>query len=325
MGKQRIGFVTSDETTLRGYFPTTAEPELIPSEPPLTPDDQLAVDALRALGFSVEPVIWGCDLSEILEQLDAIVIRSPWDYMDSPESRSRFMAWITALEHTRLRIFNPPGLMRWLLDKHYLQDFESVGIPIVPTQFYSRGESLSLAEQFAKHGQLVVKPCISASGAGLTHITSLEQAEALQSAIASQLSQADLMVQPFIPEIRTRGEWSLIFIGRQYSHSVHKKPGQHSILVQAEKGGSLVLDAQPAQDIVEFAQQVFSRLTQAYAQTRQSGIHPDDILYLRIDILETADGLKLSECEGVEPELFFRARPESAERFATALAARLTY
>ena len=39
-------------------------------------------------------------------------------------------------------------------------------------------------------------------------------------------------------------------------------------------------------------------------------------LYLRIDITETAAGALLSECEGVEPELFFRARLVSAARFA---------
>jgi hypothetical protein len=38
-------------------------------------------------------------------------------------------------------------------------------------------------------------------------------------------------------------------------------------------------------------------------------------LYLRIDILQTADGPRVSECEGVDPELFFRARPGSEQRF----------
>ena len=39
-------------------------------------------------------------------------------------------------------------------------------------------------------------------------------------------------------------------------------------------------------------------------------------LYLRIDVIETVTGGLLSECEGVEPELFFRARPGSVASFA---------
>ena len=38
-------------------------------------------------------------------------------------------------------------------------------------------------------------------------------------------------------------------------------------------------------------------------------------LYLRIDVIESGDGPLLSECEGVEPELFFRACPGSEQRF----------
>jgi len=38
--------------------------------------------------------------------------------------------------------------------------------------------------------------------------------------------------------------------------------------------------------------------------------------FQRIDVIETAGGAILSECEGIEPELFFRARPGSAARFA---------
>ena len=46
-------------------------------------------------------------------------------------------------------------------------------------------------------------------------------------------------------------------------------------------------------------------------------------LYLRIDILQTADGPRVSECEGVEPELFFRARPGSEHRFRELVLERL--
>ncbi len=45
-------------------------------------------------------------------------------------------------------------------------------------------------------------------------------------------------------------------------------------------------------------------------------------LHLRIDVIETVTGGLVSEREGVEPELFFRARPRSAARFAELIESR---
>lgn len=37
---QRIGIVTCGAEKLADYFPTAAEPDFVPTEPPFTPDDQ---------------------------------------------------------------------------------------------------------------------------------------------------------------------------------------------------------------------------------------------------------------------------------------------
>ena len=47
---QRIGLVTSCAAKLADYFPTTAEPGFVPTEPPFTSDDQLLVTELRRRG-----------------------------------------------------------------------------------------------------------------------------------------------------------------------------------------------------------------------------------------------------------------------------------
>ena len=48
---KRIGFITCQPEKLTRFFPTAAEPDLIPTELPFTPDDQLAVNVLRQAGF----------------------------------------------------------------------------------------------------------------------------------------------------------------------------------------------------------------------------------------------------------------------------------
>jgi hypothetical protein len=63
------------------------------------------------------------------------------------------------------------------------------------------------------------------------------------------------MVQPFMPEVQTLGEWSLIFLGGGFSHSVRKFPAPGNFLVHSEFGGTV--QATPASShLVEKASMV---------------------------------------------------------------------
>ena len=88
------------------------------------------------------------------------------------------------------------------------------------------------------------------------------------------------------------------------------------IMVHAERGGSLAF-ADPPGGVRRAADLAAASVPHAFA--RRSGRPCRMPLSLRIDVIETAGGCLLSECEGVEPELFFRARPGSAARFAECL------
>ncbi len=84
---QRIGIVTCGAEKLADFFPTAAEPDLIPTESPFTPDDQLLVDELRRRGHQVSAGVWGVDTSRLIDRFDRIIVRSAWDYMDSDGRR----------------------------------------------------------------------------------------------------------------------------------------------------------------------------------------------------------------------------------------------
>jgi len=315
---KKIGIVTSHPDIFKNYFPTLAEPTFIPSEPSFTPDDQLAINALRALGYVVEPVIWGEEITKS-SGYDLLIVRSPWDYMNTPETSAAFMRWILKVESIDIKILNSPALMHWLLDKHYLRDLENQGIDVIPTNYLKAGTTFNLAAHFDKQRAFVLKPCVSAGGKGLYYIKSLVDAKLYQKSFSQYLQTCDFMLQTYIPEIRTKGEWSLVFIGGEYSHSLHKKPAKNSILVHAERGGLLDLNAQPEKHIIEFAYQAYARIIPAFQEATHLTCHPHDILYLRLDIIDTAYGPVLIECEGVEPELFFRAKPESVLQFSSAV------
>jgi glutathione synthase/RimK-type ligase-like ATP-grasp enzyme len=313
MGPAKVAIVTCPAEKLSDYFPTAAEPEVVPVEPPFTPDDQLAIDELRRAGLAVEPVVWGQPAHLLRRRYDLVIVRSPWDYMDTPQLRGRFVAWLAGLREARVPTENPPGLMLWLIDKRYLLDLEAAGVATVPTEVVEKGARLCLAERFDRRGPLVVKPALSAAGVGLELIASRREACSFQGAFDALCGREAYLVQPFVPEIRTAGEWSLVYLGGEYSHALHKRPAPGAILCHAERGGSLAFTS-PPRGVVGVADRVIAAVTTTGAPAP---------LYLRIDVLETGDGPRVSECEGVEPELFFRARPGSERRFCDLVLGRL--
>jgi hypothetical protein len=84
-------------------------------------------------------------------------------------------------------------------------------------------------------------------------------------------------------------------------------------MVHAERGGSLRF-ADPPASVRALADQAAAAVPQAFAKLAGHSCRMP--LYLRIDVIETSTAELLSECEGVEPELFFRARPASTAQFA---------
>lgn len=315
---KKIGVITCDKDQLKHYFPTAAEPEFIPIEPFFTPDDQLAVNELRKNGYVVEPIVWGCPVS-LLKKFDLLIVRSPWDYMDNNDKKNKFMQWITEIEEANINVANPAQFIQWMVDKHYLEDLKNEEIQVISTSYHEKGCILDLSHIFNLKGPFVIKPCISAAGVGLYHIKTAEEAIHYQEEVNARIQQDSYMLQDFIPEISTHGEWSLIFLGGQYSHAVHKKPGEQSILVHAERGGSLSFSNAPPQHLIDFANMTYQKIFPAFQKATLSKCKKELILYLRLDIIDTANGPVLIECEGVEPELFFRARPQSEVTFCEAI------
>jgi hypothetical protein len=147
--------------------------------------------------------------------------------MDHPDHYPRFIAWLEALSAEGVRIENPVGLVRWNLEKRYLQSLSDEGVPIVPTRYVFRDDPVDLEALFQRFGELVVKPCLSAAAKDAFRLASLED---MKSFLAGEPPHAlpfgcprsgrDFMVQPFQQEILTKGEWSLIFLNGRFSQGI---------------------------------------------------------------------------------------------------------
>lgn len=271
--------------------------------PQLTTDDLLVAEALRPIGINVIPVVWD-DPSVDLRQVEAMIIRSCWDYHLRPE---QFLQWVDTLDRAGVGVFNSNAIVKWNFDKHYLQDLAAQQVAIPRTIWIEPGTQADLETILREHNlaEAVIKPTISLS-AYQTWRISADEARAHQAAFAQLVAERGMMIQEFIPEVTTSGELSLMFFGKVYSHAVYKRPRKDDFRVQTDFGGTRHITAPPPRVI-------------AQAQTIVDLID-EPLLFARVDGIEVEGKLVLMELELIDPLLFFSYDPAAAQRCAEVIA-----
>jgi glutathione synthase/RimK-type ligase-like ATP-grasp enzyme len=270
-------------------------------------DDGLLQAAFARRGLTSERVDWA-DPNVEWSRFRCAVFRTTWDYFDRfPE----FSAWLDRVER-QTRLCNHGSTVRWNLDKHYLDDLDARGVPVVPSRFLERGSAQPLADVLAETGwyEAVVKPCVSGA-ARHTYRVNRRTAAELQPLLDSLLAAEALLVQPFQADIARTGEDTLMVFGGRFSHAVRKVPKVGDFRVQDDHGGT-VHDYTPTAEQVELAER-------ATAACRPLPV------YGRVDLVRNNAGqLAVMELELIEPELWLRHHPPASERFAAGVAAFLT-
>lgn len=272
----------------------------------LTADDRVAAEALRHRGVTVVPAIWN-DPKVDWRGFDRIIIRSPWDYY---HHGAEFFAWFAKLDASGVPVDNPTSVLRWNMDKVYLRWIEERGGSVVPTEWIPKGGTVDLAEVLARRGwsKGVVKPTVS-GGATNTWIVSAATAADVAQKMAPILKTSGFMIQPYLAEIETEGELSMLFYGGKYSHTIRKLPAAGDFRVQTDHGGT-VQTATPIPETLAEAQRIVE-------------LRDEELLYARVDGVVVGDEFLLMEFEVLEPQLFFPYHPQAAERFADAVMALL--
>lgn len=266
-------------------------------------DDRLLAEALSARGCQVSHVVWD-DPTADWSGFDRIVIRSTWGYHEKPDE---YLRWLDGFRSRPGRLRNPPEMVAANVHKGYLLDLERAGIPIVPTEFVPAGSDVSLVEILARRGwsRAVFKPAISAGAANTREVDG--DAEAWEAGFRELVACRDMLVQPFLDEIRGEGEWSLIFLDGRFSHAIVKTPAEGDFRVQTEHGGTFRA-AEPGPDLIERAGRVVGAIGSVPTLARVDGVVRDGrFLLLELEINEPYLGLGLA--------------PGSADRLADAVLA----
>ena len=274
-------------------------------------DDRALHAALTQAGVAFERPVWD-DATVDWRRFDAVLVRTTWDYQDKLPA---FRRWIDAASDAT-RLFNPAAVVAWNVHKSYLRDLAAAGVPLAPTQWLRRGERAEVAALVRAAGwrEGFLKPCVGATAREtLRFAADAEGLRLAQAHVDRLLPHEDLMLQPFLPAVLARGEWSAIFVDGAITHCVRKIPVPGDYRVQDDFGAKDEPYAPTAAERA-LAAQAMAAVERRFGR----------LLYGRTDFLwDDAGGCVLTELELVEPSLFFRHGPHAAAALTAALLHRL--
>ncbi|HEY1889705.1 MAG TPA: hypothetical protein VGG63_04825 [Steroidobacteraceae bacterium] len=261
--------------------------------------------ALAAAGLDAAVADWD-DPEVAWADFRWALLRSTWDYAE------RFVEFLAWAERTAklTALVNPPPVIRWNTDKHYLRELALAGVPTVPTQFVEPGEGAAEAlRRFLREGtaEWVVKPAVGAGSRDAARYSRGEDRAA--AAHIERLLDAgrSVLLQPYLAQIDLHGETALIYFAGRFSHAIRKGPllRQGAAPTDALFAEEQITPRSPGTDELQVAAQVLTAL-------------PFEApLYARVDLIRHEDGRPcLLELELTEPSLFLTHAPEAAGRLA---------
>ena len=271
--------------------------------------------ALHAAGAEATECDWD-DAAVDWSRFDLALLRSAWDYT---QRLPKFLAFIErASKQTRL--LNPPDVLRWNTDKHYLRDLARADVATVPSAFVEPREDAAQAlDRFiaahADFDEFVVKPAIGAGSRDAMRHHGADRAAAL--AHLRRLLEADrsALLQPYLRNVDEHGETALLFFDGAFSHAIRKGPllkrgaGPTRALFAAEH----ITPRDPSADEIAVAQRALAAMP-----------FERPLLYARADLIRADDGAPhLLELELAEPSVFLDHADGAAARFVAAVLGRV--
>lgn len=266
------------------------------------PDLPILRDCFARSGVSADVVLWH-DASVDWSRFDAVLVRSTWDYVAKLDA---FTQWIDRVERVT-RLVNSAPTLRWNLDKRYLLELESRGVDIIPTALAAAGASVDWRALFALHGDLVLKPAVSA-GSFATVRVACGDAPTAEAHLRAH-PRRDFLVQPLLRSVVEHGETNLVCFGGRPSHAIRK-------------GARWSGDVEQSRGLVPPTEAETALAARALAAVAAIGLGTP--AYARVDCAAGPDGRPLlMELELLEPSLFLDRAPEAAAALVSHVVPRL--
>lgn len=282
------------------------------------------LNALTAAGADAREVDWD-NAAVDWSSFDLAVLRSTWDYF---ERLPEFLVWAERAGG-QTRLLNPPDVIRWNTDKHYLADLARAGVPVVPSMFVEPGEDAekALGPFLARHPHppsvpsparggrdgpdVVVKPAVGAGSRDAQRHVRANRDGIVAHARRLLDAKRSVLLQPYLDSVDKHGETALLFFDGEFSHAIRKGP-----LLKRDDGPTTELYAteaisarSPSPAEMEVAQRALAAIP-----------FQSPLLYARVDLIRGDDGSpRLLELELIEPSVFVEYATGAATRFAEAI------
>ena len=269
-------------------------------------EDGMAMDALKRKGLKVVRKSWD-DKEFDWSQTRYAIFKTTWNYFDRFAEFSEWMESASKLT----KFINPIETIRWNIDKHYLAELQSKGVNVPKTLFIETGDKRTLKEIYETAGwpDCILKPAVSGA-ARHTYKLNRENITEFENIFSELISYEPMMLQEYQYSITEKGEYTYVVFGGKFSHAVLKRAKDGDFRVQDDHGGT-VHEYNASDEEIEFAESVVAIVNPLPA-------------YGRVDaIIDNEGRLAVSELELIEPELWFRFKPESADDYADAVLAEI--
>ena len=219
-----------------------------------------------------------------------------WDYAIYP---NEFRDWINQSYQQGSHFINSPELMLWNMHKSYLIDLQKKGINVIPTKYLIDPNDILPTIKQQQWQEVVIKPAIGQSGQFVLKYNPNDPLPDLS------LYSSGIILQPYIAEVASNGEISLIFFNGNFSHAVKRQPKQGDFRANSAYGVSII-PISTSEKIIQQARQVLDVL-------------PEIPVYARVDGTIINSELLLNELELIEPALYLHTTENATETFAEIL------
>lgn len=266
--------------------------------PELQSDFHFLKSELESQGLKVRPVVWN-QMEVDWSNFKNLLFCSVWDYCNN---YPLFHKWLAAREK-QCNVINSPEIIRWNLNKSYLQHFEKNSIPVIPTRWIYEQNQLTYLN--LDWQDVVVKPAVGAGSSGMKKFESLRQTDKMKTHINFLLEDSIVMVQPYLESADKYGETALIYFNGELSHTTHRPLGGHK--GTADERVETATHIEPSNEQIELGKKVLENI-------------PFKPTYIRVDLLKDDSGKDVVlEVEMIEPSLFLK-NSKTAATYAKALA-----
>ena len=190
-----------------------------------TQDICCLLSAFHCLGVATEMLDWERAANEQnLANNAAVLPLMVWSYSRSQERYEAFVRLLRRLHSSGTQPSGDLGSLPWIAHKRFLLELAEAGVAAVPTILLHKGSSdadLRAAKLALRSAQplllsdagdtYVVKPAVGGAGDGVELLP--DEGAKPEREFLCVLAERDMLIQPFLPRVRTHGEVSVHFTG----------------------------------------------------------------------------------------------------------------